>query len=300
MKKIFNKEIVIGLCVIAALAILFFGIDFLKGVNVFKASNYYYASFTNVEGLATSAPVTVNGFKVGQVRSIEYEYDNPGHVLVEMSLDNKLAVPQGSKAILACDLLGTASIQLDLAKDVTSNHKVGDHLIGVNQAGLMEAVGQDLMPAIASIMPKVDSLLLNINTLVGDPALLASIRRLDGITTQLEATTRNLAMATRQLTPITQDVKSITGSVADITDDVSMLTGQLKNLPVDSLMADLQATANNLRALSDEMTNPNGSLGLLMKDPALYNNINATITSLDSLFTDIKRNPKRYVTIKVF
>ncbi len=299
MKKIFNKEIVIGLCVIAALAILFFGIDFLKGVNVFKAANYYYATFTNVEGLATSAPVTVNGFKVGQVRSIAYEYNNPGHVLVELSLDHKLKVPTGSKAILASDLLGTASIKLDLAQAET-NHEVGDHLIGINESGLMDAVSNELMPAIASIMPLVDSLLVNVNQLVGDPALMASVQRLDAITAQLEGVTRNLNVASRQLGPITTDVKAITGNVADITGDVSSLTGQLKEMPIDSLMANLEVTTQNLKALSQEMNNPNGTLGKILHDPAMYENINATICSLDSLFTDIKRNPKRYVTIKVF
>ncbi len=84
MKKIFRREVIIGLCVIIALLILTFGIQFLKGVNVFKAANYYYTSYTNVEGLAISAPVTLNGFKVGQVREIKYEYNNPGHVSVEL------------------------------------------------------------------------------------------------------------------------------------------------------------------------------------------------------------------------
>ena len=90
MNKIFRKEVIIGLIVLGAMAVLFIGINFLKGVNVFKAANYYYVSFTDVQGLAQSAPVTVNGFKVGQVRDISYEYDNPGHVLVELSLDRNL------------------------------------------------------------------------------------------------------------------------------------------------------------------------------------------------------------------
>ena len=116
MKKIFRKEVIIGICVLVALAILILGIDFLKGVNVFKPTNYYYASFENVEGLAVSSPVMLNGFKVGQVREMEYEFDNPGHVLVEMSLDSRLKVPQGSKAVLGTDILGTASIVLHLSK----------------------------------------------------------------------------------------------------------------------------------------------------------------------------------------
>lgn len=299
MKKVFNRELVIGLCVLAALAILFFGIDFLKGVNVFKPANYYYAVYNNVEGLANSAPVTVNGYKVGLVRQIDYEYDNPGHVRVEMSLDQHLRVPAGTKAVLGSDLLGTATIVLQLA-DGTDYLPVGSELEAVQSAGLMATVSNDLMPAVGRIMPQVDSLMSNLNTITGDPALMASIKRLDAISSQLEVTTRSLAATVKSLQPITANVQKITGNVADITGDVSVLSSQFKEMPVDSLMTDLLATTANLRALTEELNNPNSSLGMLMKDPALYNNINATVTSLDSLFVDIKRNPKRYVTIKVF
>lgn len=299
MKKAFNRELIIGLCVLAALAILFFGIDFLKGVNIFKPVNYYYAVYTNVEGLATSAPVTINGYKVGLVRQIDYEYDNPGHVRVEMSLDQNLKVPAGTKAVLGSDILGTATIQLHLS-DSQDYHVIGDELIGVNSPGMLDAVSNDLLPAVSRIMPQIDTLLANINTIVGDPAIIKSVKRLDAITSELESTTRSLAAATQRLQPITSNVQTITTNVSDITGDVAVLSGQLKELPIDTLMNGLTVTVNNLKALSEELNNPNSTLGLMMKDPALYNNINATVTSLDSLFVDIKRNPKRYVTIKVF
>lgn len=298
MKKLFSKEVIIGLCVLVALVLLFVGIDFLKGINVFKAANYYYATYDNVEGLAVSAPVKINGYKVGLVREISYEYDNPGHVLVEMSLNRELRVPKGSKAVLATDLLGTAGINLELAPG-TDFHAVGDRLIGENQRGMMDAVSQDLMPAAAAILPKVDSLLTSINALVGDPALAASVRRLDAITASLQATTASLAAATKGLQPMMADVKTITSNASAITGDVATLSGQLRDMPVDSLVADLQATIANLRALSDEMGNPNSTLGKLMGDPALYNNLNSTVQSLDSLFVDIKKNPKRYISIKL-
>lgn len=290
---------IIGVCVIIALAILFLGIDFLKGINIFTPANYYYTSFTNVEGLAQSAPVTINGYKVGLVRSIEYEYDNPGHVKVELSLDKNLKVPAGSKAILASDLLGTASIKLDLS-DSNDFHSIGDRLVGVNESGMMDAISGELLPSVGSIMPKIDTLLTNINTLVGDPAILASVKRLDAITAQLEATSRNLTAMTSRLSPVVTDVQQVTGNVSQLTGNLAELSGMLKEAPIDSLMLDLQVTTANLKLLSEQLNDPNSTLGKLTTDPALYNNINATVSSLDSLFVDIKRNPKRYVTIKVF
>lgn len=298
MKRIFSKEVVIGLCVLIALVVLFLGIDFLKGVNVFAPSNYYYSTYTNVEGLAVSSPVRLNGFKVGQVRDIRYDYANPGHVIVEMSLDRKLQLPKGTKAVLATDILGTAGISLEMAT-AEKMHLVGDTIQGMNASGLMDALSQDLMPSAAAIFPKVDTLLTNINALVADPAMVQSVKRLDAITASLELTTRRLALLTASLQPITADVKNITGNVSTITSDLTSLSGTMANLPLDSLVLDLQATTANLRALSEELDNPNSTLGKVLHDPTLYNNLNSTISSLDSLFVDIKKNPKRYISIKL-
>lgn len=297
--KRYKREFIIGVSVIIAMLVLFFGINYLKGINLFKAANYYYASYTNVDGLAESAPVTINGFKVGLVREIRYEYDNPGHVLVEMSLDRALKVPEGSKAILKKDLLGTASIQLQLAENANL-HKVGDKLASEQDPGLLAGVTGGIMPTIESILPKIDTLITSINRVVGDSALLSSVRRLDDITADLQATTRNLAKVSSSLSPIMTDVKSITGNASTVTADFTEVSAKLKEMPIDAIMADLQTTTNNLKALSQQLNDPNSSLGLLMRDPTLYKNINTTIASLDSIFVDVKRNPKRYINIKVF
>lgn len=298
MKKIFRKEVLIGLIVLVALAVLFIGINFLKGVNVFKAANYYYVSFTDVQGLAQSAPVTVNGFKVGQVREIAYEYDNPGHVLVELALDRNLRVPQGSKAVLATDILGTATIALDMAKN-TQYHKIGDKLTGVVPKGMMDNVSNELLPSLSAVFPKVDTLLTSINALVGSPELMSSIKRLDAITANLEATTRQLNSLMATLPPITNDIKSITGNFSTASDDLTAVTASLKQVPVDSITDNLQALTANLKILSDQLNDPNSTIGMLTHDPALYQNLNSTVASLDSLFVDIKRNPKRYISIKL-
>lgn len=298
MKKIFRKEVIIGLIVIAAMAILFIGIDFLKGVNVFKAANYYYVSFDNVQGLAQSAPVTVNGFKVGLVREISYEYDNPGHILVEISLDRELKLPQGTKAVLDTDLLGTASISLDMATG-SSYHEVGDHLIGVVPRGMMENVSEDLLPSVASIIPKVDTLLTSVNTLVASPELAMSIKRLDQITANLESTTRQLDRLMATLPPITSNISSITGNLNTASADLTTLSANMSRVPIDSIGRNVQELTANLEALSRQLNDPNSSLGLLTKDPALYNNLNAAVASLDSLLIDVKRNPKRYISIKL-
>lgn len=305
MKKIFRREVLIALIVIFCLVVLFVGIDYLKGINLFKASNYYYASYTNVEGLTVSSPVTLNGYKVGQVREISYEYDNPGHVLVEMSLDKALQVPQGSQAVLASDILGTASIQLQLAQNTTM-HAIGDRLIGVNQPSLLAGLGNDLMPKVSQTFARVDTLLASLNVIASDPAILASVQRLDAISADLAATTAQIRQLAGTLPPVMRNVTSITSNVNTITSDLTsssadlkVVTSQLAQARIDSLLNNITATTANLRSLTAELSNPHSTLGLLMGDGALYYNLNRTVTSLDSLFVDIKRNPKRYISIKL-
>ena len=296
MKK---KEILVGLTVALALVLLFVGINFLKGVNVFKAANYYYATYTDVAGLSTSAPVTINGFKVGQVRSVEYQYDNPGHVVVEFSVDKALRIPQGSQAVITTDLLGTATIALRMGADRSAFYSVGDTVATGVDAGLMSAVSNDVMPAVSAIIPKIDSLITGLNTLVSDPALSASGRRMDNITADLGASVQSLRTVMAAMEPISRNVTSITANVDTISGNLSTVSGELAAAPVDSIMGELNRTVANLEQLTAALNNPDSSIGRLTSDPELYNNINSTVMSLDSLFVDIKRNPKRYISIKL-
>ncbi len=293
-----KKEITISICVIVALCLLFLGIDFLKGVNLFKPANYYTATYTNVNGLAVSAPVTLNGFKVGLVRSIEYQYDNPGHVAVELSLDKELKLPVGSKAVIVCDMLGTATVQLELTAN-KEFYPVGSEVESETASGLMDSVSKDLMPNIAEIFPKVDSLLTSINKLVSDPAVIASVKRLDAITANLESTTNSLNKSVKSLPVLMSGVNSTVDNVNRLTGNLAEVSEDLKSCPLDSTLQNIQQTTENLRMLTQELNNPNSTLGLLMKDPELYNNLNNTVKSLDSLFVDIKKSPKRYINIKL-
>ncbi len=306
MSKLFTKELKIGISVLAAIVILIFGINYLKGINIFHASNYYYASYKNVNGLTVSAPVMLDGFKVGLVREMAYDYDHPGNVLVEISVDKDLRLPEGTKALVESDILGTASVILELGSSSTLL-EVGSKIPGEVKPGMMDAVSNQLMPSVSQIFPKIDTLLTSVNTLIADPALKASVQRLDAITADLQRTTQNLAKMSAQLAPMTakfspilSDVKNITGNVDSITTDLNQLTCRLAELQVDSIVGNLESTVSNLQDLTRQLNDPNSSVGKIMNSPELYNNINSTISSLDSLFVDIKKNPKRYINVKVF
>ncbi len=300
MNVLKRKELLIGVLVLVALLILFFGINFLKGVNLFKASNYYYATYNDVAGLATSAPVTLNGYKVGVVRGIDYDYSRPGNVTVEISVDKELKLPKGSTATVNVDILGTATIVLRLDNPANGFYQVGDTIASNTDKGMLASLSEGLLPSVGSIMTKVDTLLSSLNTIAANPSLAKSLNRMDDITLELNQSLQALHKVIAQLGPVTKDVKSITCNVDTITADLAKVSGTLSEAPVDSIMSNLDATIANLHALTDELNNPNSTIGKLTKDPALYNSLNSTVSSLDSLFVDIKRNPKRYVTIKIF
>lgn len=305
MKIKYSKEFTIGLSVIAALVVIYFGIEYLKGNNIFKPANYYYATYTDVAGLTQSAPVTLNGYKVGLVRDIEYQYDNPGHVRVEMSLDKELRLPKGTKAVLVTDMLGTSSIELRLGQS-KEFEETGSELTGEKAAGLMGSVTEDILPAVGEIVPKIDSLITSLNSLVASPALRNSLDHLEAALANVEAGSAKLNSAMSAMPSLAGDAKVVMGNVKTMSDnlntiaaDLASVSGQLKDMPLDATINHIAQTAESLHAIIDRLNSADSSIGLLLNDKSLYDNLNNASASLDSLLRDVKKNPKRYISIKL-
>lgn len=307
MKSLQSKEVKIGASVLIALLALFFGINYLKGVNIFKAANYYYASYTNVAGLAQSAPVTLNGYKIGLVREISYEYDNPGHVKVELSLDRKLRLPEGSHAVIVTDMLGTSTVELRMG---TSKEfiEVGSEIPGLEGSGLMDQVSTELMPTVMNILPGIDSLIHSLNAVASHPALISSVERLDRIMANLEATTTTLNGAMKGVPTLVNSANATMANVSEISANINqvskalaVLSEDLKEMPLDSLVNNITAITANLDRATAQLNSTNSSLGLMLNDPGLYNNLNSSAAHVDSILIDLKRQPKRYIpSIKIF
>ena len=297
-----KKNIIIAVTVIASLCLLYWGIEYLKGVNLFKPVNFYYTKFERVNGLNVSAPITINGFQVGLVREINYDYTS-NEISVLMSLDKDLKIPTGSTVSIDTELMGTSTLAIHLGESSTFM-TVGDHIPGVVTGGLMDKIGSNVMPQLSVMLPKIDSILTSVNTLLSNPALNASITRLDNITAQLESSSEQLnKMITdinKQMPGITSNISNITGEFSDAAQNINGLSASLNKLPLESTVAELNSTITNLHNVTDKLNSKNSSLGLLLNDKGLYENANNSVASLDSLLRDIKANPKRYVTIKVF
>lgn len=299
MKKIFSKEFIIGLSVIIAALVLFFGIEFLKGINLFRPANYYYAYYSNVDGLAVASPVQVNGYKVGQVREIIYDYADPGKIKVMLAMDKKLSIPADSYAEMGQTMLSGAYINLKIGKSA-KKLAVGEEIPSGASSGLMESLSNEVMPAISQIMPKIDSLLSNLNTLVADPALLQSIQRLDGITANVLGVTEGLSNTmSRDVPLVVRDARSITHQIDSVSANLLALSKTLKQLPIATTMANVNDITANLSNFATKLNSSTSTLGRLTNDDELYHRLNQVSADIDSLIVDIKRNPKRYISIKL-
>lgn len=299
--KFFTKNVKIALTVLLGLVLLYWGINYLKGINLLTPANHFYTEVESTEGLLQAAPITVNGFQVGQVREINYDYSK-NKITVMLAMNKDMKVPEGSTVTLVSGLLGGASLELNLGAGPAM--KSGSLIPTVKQPGLMDNVTDNIMPVVNQVLPKVDSILGNVNGLTGDPALAASLTRLDAITRQLQISAQQLTVLmnnlNRSVPGVMNNVNGITSNLTGASGDITDLTTSLKQLPIDETMTKLNATLANLQTLSEQLNDKNSSLGKIMNDRELYDNANHAIASLDSLLIDIKAHPKRYINVKVF
>lgn len=309
MKKIWNKEFKIGVFVILAILILIFGIDYLKGINLFSPANFYYASYQNVQGLEVAAPVTCNGYKVGQVREIEFDYQNPGKIKVQLALNKDFKIPEDSQALIASTLLSGSYIDIKMGKSKKMLALGGD-IQPATSPDLMATVSNDIMPAVNDMLPKISAIMDNIDVVTtnlahisSDPALSQSITRLNGITSNINSMSENFNIMSSglrgQVPGIMNNVNSLTYGLDTIAANLGALSTQLKSLPLNATMDNVNEITENLTKFSNQLNDHKSTLGRLMNDPELYNRINTVAADVDSLIVDIKKNPKRYISIKL-
>ena len=294
MNKTYSKEFKLGLTVIICAVILIFGINYLKGINILKPDNYYYVEMKNVQGLANSAPVTIDGFKVGLIREILYNYEKPGSVTVEISLDKQLKLPKGSKINMVTDLMGTASFNIELNKYVGSYYSIGDTIEGGKSAGLMDNITENVLPQLENMVPKIDSLLNGLNSLINESKLSETLINVNGITANLE----NASLTLNKV--IKSDLPQIAANLKTTTNNFAQISENVKSINFDELYASVDRTLSNVNKITEDINAGTGTIGLLMKDPSIYNNLNSAISHIDTLMIDLKNNPKSYVHFSVF
>jgi len=294
--KFFTKEVKIALVAIVGIVVLFYGLQFLKGLNIFSSDDSYYVTFDDVSGLSSSSPVYANGYRVGVVKSLDYDYNPQGKIVAELGLDKNMRVPRGSRAELASDLLGNIKINLILSDDPINMISKGDTISGGMEMGVMSKVG-NMIPALESMLPKLDSIMASLNMLLADPALRNTLHHVEGMTDNLNATSAELKTLSASLN---KEVPSLMHKTNGVLDNTQQLTNNLAAIDLATMTAKVNQTLANVEQMTAKLNSNEGSLGLLMRDASLYNNLSATVASADSLLIDLKAHPKRYVHFSVF
>lgn len=291
--KIFSREFLIGAIGITALIVIYFLINFFKGIDLFKMGNTYFVKFNNISQLASSSPVYLNGFKAGNVREIHYDYSNVQNIIVEIEVDKRLHIPLGSTAKITTHMLGGADISIELANS-NINITPGDTITGILDRGLAGEAGEKIIPAINTIIPKVDSVLTALNTLLTNPAVTASIDNVESLTSELTTTTRKLNAM------LSNEIPQITNRMIELEDNLLATTSQLKDIDYARLFGSLDTTLVNLQNITAALIEGEGTAGKLLNDTTLYHNLNRTTEAATALLENLRTNPKRYVHFSLF
>ncbi|MBS5298372.1 MAG: MCE family protein [Prevotella sp.] len=284
-----TKEIKIALVAIVGILIMYFGINFLKGMNLFSTNNAYYMTFDDIQGLGASTPIYADGYKVGIVDGLEYDYKENGPIKVKVDIIKDLRIPQGSKAEIVKDLMGNLQVNLLLANNPRERVEPGGIIPGAVNGGMMDKAA-NLVPVVEKMLPKLDSILTSVNALLADPALAASLHNVETITSNLTVSTRELNTL---MAGLNKQVPGMIGKANGVLDNTNRLTANLASLDVQGTLNKVNQTLESAHQFTEKLNSNQGSLGLLMNDTKLYDNLTSTMSHADSLVIDLKAHPKR-------
>lgn len=321
MAKTGIKNTIIGLVMLSAIALSIWGISFLKDEDIMGQYDNYYAVYSKIDGLTPSSPVTINGFKVGQVRHINFHKDNSHRLVVHFTLERKLfneLIPDSTIAqISSSDLMGTKSIELIIGSGLNGYYKYGDTILASIAPSLKEQVSIQMLP----VKNKAESLMLEMQEAIEIVKYIFNKKTRDDLTKSfrsIKVTMANLEKSsygidnlvtaeTNRLKLIMSDVESITSNLKNNNEVISNILKNV-NAITDSLSkSQFTKTINNVNKalveayeILDAVNSGEGSLAKLLNDDTVYRNIESASQNLDKLVVDFKENPKKYVRASLF
>lgn len=289
----YKREIKIGALALVCIFLMYFGFYFLKGVNIFTSVHSFHGHFEQVKGLEEQAPVYIKGYRVGQVDHIFYDFTRDSAFNVDISIKKDIRLPYGTTMALVSDgLMGGAAIQLNLPLGTfTDEYKDGDVLPTIVVPGLMEDLQNNLLGSVASVATHADSLIVEIKNQLADNHLYNTLSNVDQMSADLKVISVGLKdIVQYQISPIVQKADSSFSGLNEVISDV-----RAADLPAIFANVDTSMTA-----VKNALTEKEGTLGKLLYDNDLYTHIDAAVVSVDSLVSDLKQNPKRYVHFSLF
>ncbi|WP_203258216.1 MlaD family protein [Hyunsoonleella ulvae] len=296
-----SKEVKTGILVLSGIVLFIFGFNYLKGKNLLDSSRTFYTEYNNVEGLVVSTPVTINGLAVGKVMDIEFKGDGSGKLKVTLVVNSEFDFSKNSRAELyETGLIGGKAIAIVPTFDGAENAKDGDELKGGIKAGLSELVNQRLTPLqekIENMMSEADALLVNLNEVFDDKTKSNLRKSISGFN-QLMIDFKNTSTSLNIL--ISKEDSKLNKSLdnfENVSSNLSKVSDSIASTNIAQTVNNLESTLKNVDAILADLEQGEGSMGKLLKDESLYNNMKGASKELEELLRDVKLHPKRYFRI---
>lgn len=291
-----SKEIKIGITAIIAVAIVYLGIIFLKGLKLFSNDVSYFVEMNNVQGMPVASEVLANGLKVGSVKDITFSKEQQS-LLVEITVDPSFSIPVGTTAHLSKEMLGTAKLNLDLGPDPSNILSPGDTFKGMAAVDLMSAAG-NMIPQVEALLPKVDSILSALNTIANDPSLSASLHNLEEVTADLKTTTKSVNAL------LNKDVPKLMAHANNVCSNLETSTNTLNQIDLPGIASKADMTLANVQnitfKINTAMQSKDNMLGMMMNDNSVILHLDSTMQNSSRLLEDMRLHPKRYVHFSLF
>jgi len=307
-----TKTSKIGILVVICLTLLIWGINFLKGRDIFRTEKVFYARYKNVGGLTATTIVTLNGLKVGYVREIYFAEDLSGDLIVKIAIHNDFPLPKGTSAeIASSDLLGSKVVKLNLGKSDMLLH-ANDTMATKMEADIMQQVNEQIAPLKAKaerMIENLDSIVTAVSKILSSDSqhnIAESIRQINLTMTNLEKISgnlsdvvtdqkKNLASTITNLSEVSGNLKTNSGKLGHMMDNFSSFSDSLSKLELNNTLNHMHGSISDLQRIISKIDTTNGTLGLLVNDPRLYQSLNSTSESLNRLLVDFRLNPKKYI-----
>lgn len=292
------REIKVGILAAVCIFLLFFGLNFLKGVNIFSPTNSYHGVFYNLHGLEEQAAVYIRGHKVGQVDKIHYDFTRDSAFTIDISIAKDVALPQGTQMALISDgMLGGMAIELQMASSEETDHSViahGTFLPTTYVPGLVESLQGELLVHVDEAIQGIDSLVAQLRGQVDGDHLKNTLHNVDRISGDLTGVSANLKHL------MNKQVPGIVNNADTAIANLNTIVADLKQADLAATVARVDTAVDGVTALIADVRSPEGTIGQLLYNKSLYNHIDATVVSADSLLVDLKAHPKRYVHFSLF
>jgi len=297
-----SKELKTGIIAVIVIGVFIWGFSFIKGSNLFDDNRVFYAEYDNVQGLSPSAPVTINGLKVGTINQIDFHPDKVGRLIVKFSLESKFKFSKNSIAqIYSPDFISGKSIKIITSMN-GSTAVSGDTLVGNVEAGILGALNDQIAPLqskVESFLINADSLLVGFNNVFDKESqvnLKQSIAKLNSSLSTFKSASNSLD----NMLSDNGKIDSILSNATLASNNLVKLSDSLKEVNIKSTVAELEATLSNFNGILANMKDGKGSMGKLLKDESLYKNLEGASKEMEELLREMKLNPKRFVHFSLF